>query len=188
MPKKRVTALHSISTPHKLKVMSYWYPMLSSQEGQTSIHLYTSSKNSITIAGPIFELLCSWETNPLLFCRLDKSDSGWSRYWSGKSRWWKQSFYSGLLLSIFFPFALWTWSYPSLRMLTLIGAVLPIQFKKTFEGSLWRKNHWIAINVNTHPLTHLKTNLKSNKCNQCDFACAGAESYRRHLKAHSGYI
>ena len=27
--------------------------MLFSQEGQTSIHLYTSSKNSITIAGPI---------------------------------------------------------------------------------------------------------------------------------------
>ena len=39
-------------------------------------------------------------------------------------------------------------------------------------------------------MTHLKTHSgeKSNKCNQCDFACKGAESLRRHLKTHSGYI
>ena len=58
---------------------------------------------------------------------------------------------------LYFSLSLWTWLYPSLRMLTfsIIGVLLLfIQFKKTFEGSLWRKNHSNAINVNTHPLTH----------------------------------
>ena len=39
-----------------------------------------------------------------------------------------------------------------------------------------------------HLRTHLKTHSgeKSNKCNQCDYACSDPSSFRRHLKQHSG--
>ena len=39
-----------------------------------------------------------------------------------------------------------------------------------------------------HLKTHLKTHSgeKSNKCNQCDFASSEAGNLRRHLKTHSG--
>ena len=45
-------------------------------------------------------------------------------------------------------------------------------------------NFLVASNLRRHLKTH--SGEKSNKCNQCDYACSDPSALRSHLKTHTG--